>query len=62
MMQKYFYLCLYLSFFELKAELQVLKFEFCQIKLGYHNGKLAINWQIFAQVKLQLEFAFRIRL
>jgi len=25
-------------------------------------GKLAINWQNFAQVGLQLEFAFRIRL
>jgi len=30
-MQKYF--CLYLSFFELKAELQLLKFEFFQVKL-----------------------------
>jgi len=45
-------------FFALKAKLQVLKFEFCQIKLI--TDKLAINWQNFAQVELQLEFAFSI--
>jgi len=33
-MQKSFNLCLYLSFFALKTKLQVLKFEFCLIKLG----------------------------
>jgi len=35
---------------------------FCQIKLGiYTAAKLAINWQNFAQVGLQLKLAFRIR-
>jgi len=56
-MQKHFRLCFYLL-----VKLQVLKFEFCQIKLGGITDKLAINWQYFAQVGLQLKFAFRIRL
>jgi len=38
----------FVSFFTLKAELQVFKF--------------AINWQNFAQVGHQLNFPFRIRL
>jgi len=50
-------------FFALKAKLQVLKFEFCQIKLGYRTtNKLVINRQNFAQVGLELKFAFKIRM
>jgi len=56
-------MCYLTFFFALKARLQLFKFEFCQIKLGYRTiNKLAINWQNFAQVGLQLQFAFRIRL
>jgi len=33
-------------FFAIKAELTALKFGFSQIKLGWNNGKLIINWQI----------------
>jgi len=59
--QKILCLCLYFSFFTLKAELQVLKLEFCQVNLE-STDKLAINWQNFARIGLQLKFAFRIRL
>jgi len=52
-MQKFFRLCLFLH-------LGQLMFEFCQISLGKTTDKLAINWQNFAQVGLQLKFAFRI--
>jgi len=39
-----------------------LKFELCQIKLGYRStDNLAIHCQNFAQVRLQLKLAFRIR-
>jgi len=38
--------------FGLKAELQVLKLEFCQIKWGETTDKLAINWKISTQVGL----------
>jgi len=51
-----------MSFFSaFQARLEVLKFEISQIKLE-NNGKTAIKWQNFAQVELQLKFAFRIRL
>jgi len=40
--------------FVLKDELQVLKFEFFRLSWGRTTDKLAINWQIFAQVGLQL--------
>jgi len=46
--------------FSLKARLQVIKFEFCQINWSGTTDKLASNWQNFAQVKLQLKFAFHI--
>jgi len=37
-MQKYFVcICKLCFFFALKAELQVFKFEFCQIKLKWNN-------------------------
>jgi len=55
-----FYLCLY-HFFAVKAELQVLKFEFfIKLSWGRTTDKLEINWKNFAQVGLQLKFAFRI--
>jgi len=34
---------IYLFFLTFKAKLQVLKFEFCQLKLGRPTDKLAIN-------------------
>jgi len=46
-------------FFALKAELQLLKFEFFQVK---KTDKFAIKWQNFTQVGLQIKFSFRIRL
>jgi len=49
-------------FFILIAELQVLEFEFVRLSWGRTTDKYAINWQNFAQVELQLKFAFRIRL
>jgi len=55
-MQKFF-ACVYIFLFALKA-LQVLNFEFCQIKLITY--KLANNWQNFARVGLQLKLTFRI--
>jgi len=48
--------------YALKAELQALKFEFCHVKLDRTTDKLAINWQNFARVELQLKFVFGIRL
>jgi len=54
-MQKYF--CLNLYLFQLKAEYQIFKFEFCQVKLKVVTGKISPK-QNFAQVGLQLEFAF----
>jgi len=50
--------CVYIFFFALKAKLQVLKFEFCQIKLTTYE--LATHCQKFAQVGLQLELAFKL--
>jgi len=47
-------------FFAPETRLQILKFEFCQISWGTTTNKLAINQQNFAQVGLQLKFAFRI--
>jgi len=61
-MQKTFLPVFVSFFFELKAELQKLKFELVMLSRGRTTHKLAINWQNFAQVGLQLEFAFRIRL
>jgi len=50
-------------FFALKARPHdVLKLDFCQIKLEYRTtDKLAISWQNFSQVGLQLKLTFRIR-
>jgi len=48
-------------FFILKARLQALKSEFYQINWGRTTDKLAINWQNFAEVRLQTKLAFRIR-
>jgi len=49
-------------FFVQTAELQKLKFEFFKSSWGRTADKLTINWQNFAQVGLQLKFAFRKRL
>jgi len=53
-------------FFAVKVRLKDLKFELCQFKLEYNHStitnKLAINWQNFARVRLQLKFAFIMRL
>jgi len=49
-------------FFALKARFQVLKFEFCPFRVELTKDKLTISWQKFAQVRLQLEFSFKIRL
>jgi len=48
-------------YFVLEAKLQILEFEFCQIKLRWNHRKkkLAINWQNFAQVELELKFALK---
>jgi len=49
-------------FFAPKTRLQDFKFD-CQNKLEKNTmGKLATDWLNFAQVGLQLKFAFRIRL
>jgi len=42
-----------------KLMLKVLKSDFStKKKLYIYSVKLAINWQIFSQVRLQLKFAF----
>jgi len=43
-----------------KVKLEVLKSDF-QPKKDMNTDKLAINWQNFARVRLQLKFAFIIR-
>jgi len=43
-----------------KTKLEVLKFDF-QRKKDMNTDKLAINWQNFARVRLQLKFASIIR-
>jgi len=50
-------------FFALKVKFQVIKFEFCQITLSCDRitDNLAINWQKFAQVGLQLKFGLSTR-
>jgi len=44
----------------IKLKLEVLKSDF-QRKKDTNTDKLAINWQNFVQVRLQLKFAFIIR-
>jgi len=46
---------------KLKLKLEVLKSDFQHKKEEMNTDKLAINWQNFARVRLQLEFAFIIR-
>jgi len=47
-------------FFALNARLQVFRYEFVRLSWGRTIDKLAINWQNFVQVGLQLMCAFRI--
>jgi len=54
-------MCSYLSFLRWKLDLKDLKFEFVSLSWNRITGKLAINWQNFARVQLQLKFAFIIR-
>jgi len=58
-MQYNFRLRFYLSFLQLKSRNSSLSF----VRLNWNRIKddFAINWQNFAQVRLQLKFAFRIR-
>jgi len=44
-----------------KLKLEVLKSDFSEIKKDMNLNKLAINWQNFARIRLQLKFAFIIR-
>jgi len=44
-----------------KLKLEVHKSDFQRIKENMNTDKLAINWQNFARVRLQLKFAFIIR-
>jgi len=44
-----------------QAKLQYLSLSFFRLNWGKTADKLTINWPNFAQVGLQLEFAFRIR-
>jgi len=45
-----------------KLKLEVLKFDFQPKKERYMNtGKLAIKWQNFAQIRLQLKFTFKLQ-
>jgi len=48
-------------FFVLKASYRYSSLSFVKISWGKITEKLAINWQNFAQVALQLKFAFIIR-
>jgi len=48
---KNFCLCLYL-FYALKAKLQIVKFEFCQVKL---RVELRINLQLTGKMSLKLD-------
>jgi len=45
-----------------KLKLQVLKSDFQRKKEDTNTDKLAINWQNFARVRLQLKFAFLLAL
>jgi len=44
-----------------KPKLEVFKSDFQRKKKDINTDKFAINWQNFAQVRLQLKFAFMIR-
>jgi len=48
-------------FFALKVRRKDLKFEFVSLSWSKITDKLAIKWQNFARVLLQLKFAFIIR-
>jgi len=51
-----------MQFLHLNPDFGYSKFEFCQLNLvKNYTNKLAINWQNFAQVGLQLKFALRIK-
>jgi len=60
-MKKNFRPCLYLSFFHLKPNFRYSNLSFVRLSWGETTDKLAISLQTFAQVGLQLKFAFRIR-
>jgi len=57
----YFHLHLYHSFLYLKPNFMVSSLSIVKLSWGRTIDKFAISWQIFAQVGLQLKFAFRIR-
>jgi len=61
-MQKFF-ICVYIYFLHLKSNFRSSSLSFVKINLGRNTNKLAIaiNWQNFAQFRLQFNFAFRIR-
>jgi len=52
-MQKKFSSVFMASFLALKAKLQLLQFEFCQIKLGYRTTD---NLQLTGKISLKLDF------
>jgi len=60
-MQKLF-LSVFISFLHLQPDFRYSSLSFVRLILGRTTDKLAINWQNFAQVGLQLKFALRIRL
>jgi len=51
----------YVSFMHLKPNFWYLSLSFVRLNWSRTTDNLAINWQNFAQVELQLKFAFRIR-
>jgi len=59
--QTFLRLCLYLSFLHLKLEFRYSSLSFVILIWGRTIDKLAIHWQNFARVGLQLKFAFKIR-
>jgi len=60
--QRKFCLCLYLSFLHLKLNFRYSSLSFVSVSWDRTTDKVAINWQNFPQVGLQLKLAFRIRL
>jgi len=48
-------------FFHFKPDFKYSSLSFVNLSSGRTTDKLTINWQNFAQVGLQLEFAYRIR-
>jgi len=55
-------LCSYLSFLCWKSNLRISSLSFISLSWSRITDKLAINWQNFARVRLQLKFAFNLLL